>query len=251
MFVRHESPEKKESYVSYLEKYRLQVDAFVNVCHKLSKNMYVTGHGGNLAWKLADDVILITATCLNKGEHTAEDVVFINPAGEVIEGNRKPTGETPMYVNFFRDRPDIQTVIHCHPPMTGTFAITKGPNMLMRPVYPETTTEVGPVPIVPYGEPLTQRLADNFLPFLQKYNAFLMENHGLVIMSSKDIRWTMMLTELLEMTAVSLLQALAIGEIKEISREDVVNLGNIITARGLPMFGAPGVNDSLESLYFD
>ena len=43
----------------------------------------------------------------------------------------------------------------------------------------ETVVEVGPVPIVPFGEPLTQELADNFKPYLQKYNTFLMENHGL------------------------------------------------------------------------
>jgi L-fuculose-phosphate aldolase len=135
--------------------------------------------------------------------------------------------------------------------MTGAFAVTAGPNLLMRPVFPETATEVGPVPVVPYGEPLTQRLADNFLPYLRRYNAFLMENHGLVIMSPRGIQWTLMLTELLEMTAVTLLHASRLGGIKEISREDVANLDNIIRSRGLPMFGAPGVNNSLVELFFD
>ena len=102
-----------------------------------------------------------------------------------------------------------------------------------------------------YGEPLTQRLADNFLPYLKKYNAFLVENHGLVIMSPWDIAWTMMLTELLETTSATLIPALAIGGVKEISREDVINLENTMKTRGLPMFGAPGENDSLVSLYYD
>ncbi len=234
----------------YLEKYRNEVEQFVSVCGKLSANMYVTGHGGNMAWKLEDNVILITPTQLNKGEITPADVVFINMEGEVLEGTRKSTGETPMYINFFRERPDIVSVIHCHPPKTGVFAITKGKNWLMRPVFPETTTEVGPVPVVPYGEPLTQRLADNFLPYLQKYDAFLMENHGLVIMTPGDVQWTMMMTELLEMTSESILAALATGDIKEISKEDVDNLDNVCKTRGLPLFGAPGVNDSLVSLYF-
>ncbi|MFW6154655.1 MAG: class II aldolase/adducin family protein [Planctomycetota bacterium] len=237
--------------MKFSEIYAVQVDQFVRVCGRLSALMYVTGHGGNLAWKLEDDLILITPTQMNKGDITAADVVFLRPDGTVAEGDRRPTGETPMYVNFFRDRPDVNAVIHCHPPMTGAFAITAGPNLLMRPIFPETTTEVGPVPVVPYGEPLTRRLADNFLPFLRRYNAFLMENHGLVIMTPKDITWAMMLTELLEMTSVSLLQAAAVGPVKEISRDDVANLDNIIKARNLPMFGAPGVNDSLVDLYFE
>jgi L-fuculose-phosphate aldolase len=237
--------------MTYGEEYAEEVATFVDVCHKLAAHMYVTGHGGNLAWKLADDLVLITPTRLNKGQVTAEDVVFVSLAGEVVEGERSPTGELPMYVNFFRERPDIVSVLHCHPPMTGAFAITKGKNWLTRPIFPETVTEVGPVPVVPYGEPLTQRLADNFLPYLTKYDAFLMENHGLVIMSRKGIGWTMMTTELLEMTATTILQALAIGdEISEISRADVRNLENIMQTRGLPLFGAPGVNEGLEALYY-
>jgi len=234
----------------YVDKYASQVATFCEVCHTLAKRLYVTGHGGNLAWKLEDDLILITPTRLNKGEVEADDVVFARLSGEKVEGRRNPTGELPMYVNFFRERPDIVSVLHCHPPMTGAFAITKGKNWLMRPLFPETVTEVGPVPVVPYGEPLTQRLADAFLPYLPKYNAFLMENHGLVIMSRGDIGWTLMNTELLEMTATTILQAALLGDIKEIGLADVRNLDNIMRTRELPLMGAPGVNKSLVDLYF-
>jgi L-fuculose-phosphate aldolase len=156
----------------------------------------------------------------------------------------------PMYLNFYRDRPDIKSVIHCHPPYTNAFAILKGTNWLMRPVFPETVAEVGPVPLVPYGEPLTQKLADNFAPFVQKYNAFLMESHGLTILSTAAICRTMQLVEILEISAISILQALAVGEVKELTREDVQNLENTMRTRNLPMIGAPGANTSMVDLYF-
>lgn len=232
------------------DQYQDKIEVFVDVCHRLSVNKYVTGFGGNLAWKVADDVLLITPTQLNKGDVQAQDVVFINMQGEKLAGVRKSTGETPMYVNFFRERPDIQAVIHCHPPYTNSFAISKGKNWLMRPLFPETSTEVGPVPVVPYGEPLTQRLADNFLPFLKKYNAFLMENHGLVIMSPLDLNWVMMTTELLEMTSLHILHALILGDLKEISKQDVANMDNIMRTRNLPYMGAPGQYQSLVDVFF-
>ncbi len=235
---------------SLVQRYAREVEQFITVCHTLAERLYVTGHGGNLAWRLDEDLILITPTQVNKGDVTPDKVVFVTMQGETIEGSYRPTGETPMYLNFFRERPDIVSVIHCHPPKTGAFAILEGENWLMRPMYPETTTEVGPVPLVPYGEPLTQRLADNFLPYLRKYNAFLMENHGLVIMTRQGIDWTLMMTELLEQTSDSLLAALAVGGIKELSVEDVRNLDNILKTRDLPLFGAPGVNTSLVDLYF-
>ena len=40
-----------------LEKYSDKIDTFVGVCHHLAEKQYVTGHGGNLAWKLEDNFL--------------------------------------------------------------------------------------------------------------------------------------------------------------------------------------------------
>ena len=232
------------------KKYKSEVKTFVKVCRRLAHNMYVTGYGGNLAWKLEEDLLLITPTQRNKGDVKPKDVVFVNLAGNVVEGQRRPTGELPMYVKFFQERSDIVSVIHCHAPAVCAIAISSGKNYLMRPLYPETTTEIGPVPVVPYGQPLTEELAENFGPYLQQYNSFIMENHGLVTMSRGDIAWTLMNIELLESTAQSIILALQSGGIKELDVEQVRRLGEVMWQRNLPLFGAPGVNASLEALYF-
>jgi len=237
--------------MSYLDQYHQSVDAFIRVCHRLAETMYVTGYGGNLAWRLEEDLLLITPTQMNKGKIRPEDVVFINLSGQTIEGKRRPTGERPMYLKFFNDRPDIVSVIHCHPPAVCGMAISAGKNWLMRPLFPEATTEIGPVPIVPYAEPLTEELAQNFSPYLKKYNSFIMENHGLVMMSRGDIEWTLLNVEVLESTAISVIYALQAGEIKELNLEAVRRLGNVMRTRNLPLFGAPGVNQTLEEMYFD
>jgi len=233
-----------------LTKYQQQVATFIKVCHRLAQNMYVTAHGGNLAWKLEEDLVLITPTQMYKGDIQSEDVVFISRKGDTVEGKRRPTGEKPMYLKFFADRPDIASVIHCHPPNVCAAAIMKGKNWLERPFYPETITEVGPVPVVPYAEPLTEKLARNFSPYLQKYNSFIMQNHGLVTMSRGDIEWTLFNVELLEVTAQSLMKAVTAGEVRELDFEAVSNLSNVMKTRNLPLFGAPGANKSLVELYF-
>jgi L-fuculose-phosphate aldolase len=243
--------EKEHHHMSFLTQYEQQVDSLVKVCHRLAQNMYVTGYGGNLAWKLQDNLLLITPTQMNKGSIQREDVVFINLQGQVVEGKRRPTGETAMYLKFFNERPDIVSVIHCHPPAVCGMAITTGKNWLMRPLFPETTTEIGPVPVVPYGEPLTEDLAIQFSPFLPKYNSFIMENHGLVTLSRGDIEWTLLNVEVLESTTQSIIYALQAGGVKELDYEAVRRLGNVMRARGLPLFGAPGVNQCLEEMYFE
>lgn len=233
-----------------IEKYAAETREFVGVCNRLAQNQYVTSSGGNLAWRLEDDLLLITPTKLYKGDVNLQDLVFIDMNGKVVEGERKPTGETPVYLKFFGVRQDIISVIHCHAPHACAIAISRGENWLMRPIFPETTIEVGPVPMVPYAEPLTERLAENFVPFLTKYNSFLMESHGLVTMSRGSIKETLMLVELLEMSAKSILQALRVGDIKELNRQAVKDLSNTMHTRCLPLFGAPGINASLEDLYY-
>ena len=67
--------------MSLQKKYSKEVSLFVKVCGRLAKNMFVTGYGGNLAWKLEKDLILITPTQMNKGDVTEKDLVFINRKG--------------------------------------------------------------------------------------------------------------------------------------------------------------------------
>jgi hypothetical protein len=43
---------------------------------------------------------------------------------------------------------------------------------------------------------------------------------------------------------------LMVGELKELTREDVQNLENTMKTRNLPMIGLPGVNVSMVDLYF-
>lgn len=233
-----------------VDKYSKEVELFVKVCHRLAGNMYVTGFGGNLAWILEDNLVLITPTQMNKGDITQNDVVFIDLDGNTVEGTKRPTGEKPMYLNFFNKRKDIKSVIHCHPPFACAAAIMKDSEFLMKPYYPETVTEVGPVPVVPYAQPLTQTLADNFLPFLDKYNSFIMENHGLVTMTTGDIKWTVMTVELFESSLKSMFAAMAAGQLKELDKQAVVDLGNVMKERDLPLFGKPGIHNTLEDMYF-
>ena len=232
------------------ERYAEQNKQFVRVASRLAANGFVTAHGGNAAWKLEDDLTLITPTQMNKGDITEADTVFIDLAGAIVDGSRRPTGEKPMYLKFFERRPDIQSVVHCHPPCVCAAAIMEDPSFMMRPFYPETVTEVGPVPTVPYAQPLTQELADAFEPFIRKYNSFIMANHGLVTMSTGGIYWTLLNVELLESSVDSMLRAMAAGTLSELSREAVRDLSEVMAERGLPLFGAPGANTTLESMYF-
>ena len=53
------------------------------------------------------------------------------------------------------------------------------------------------------------------------------------------------------LTARSVGIACQMGEIRELDRQEVRDLEKVMKTRNLPLCGAPGVNQSLEALYFE
>ena len=114
--------------MTYRKKHKVEVDFFVKACHRVSELQYVTDHGGNLAWRVEEDLVLITPTMMNKGDIRAQDVVFLDPSGKKLDGDRPVTSEWVVYRTLFKARPDIRAIIHSHPPRTSGFAIARGAN---------------------------------------------------------------------------------------------------------------------------
>lgn len=237
--------------MSLITQHAREVTEFIATCHRLAQLGYVTSEGGNCSWRLANDLILISPTRMPKGAMTPNDVIFINAAGVVIEGAHRPSGESPIHMACFAARPDLRSIVHCHPPATCAFAITAGQNWLARPLFPEVIIEVGPVPLVPYAVPLSQDLVACFAPFFSRYNSFLMQNHGLLSATDGDLGQTMMRVELLECAANSIALAMAMGGIHELDRQEVGDLEQVMRTRRLPLPGLPGRNHSLIDLYFE
>jgi L-fuculose-phosphate aldolase len=75
-------------------------------------------------------------------------------------------------------RPDIQAVVHAHPPTATGFAASG--MALTQPLICELVIGLGCVPLAKYGTPGTPELADGLSPLIPQYDAILMANHGVV-----------------------------------------------------------------------
>ena len=169
------------------ERYAPQIEELARAANRLAEIGFVTSHGGNLSLRV-DDGVLITPTKLAKLAIRFGDICAVDMDGNVLyaaEG-RKPTGEWPFHVRIMNRRPDVRGIVHAHPPVLTGFAIAGG-DWLRMPFLPEPVTEVGPMIMVPYAVPLSDRLAEHFDAVIDKSNGFLMENHGAVMVSPEGI----------------------------------------------------------------
>ncbi|MFO7616843.1 MAG: class II aldolase/adducin family protein, partial [Bacteroidales bacterium] len=120
------------------EKYQLGIQKMVVASKRIAEKGFVTSHGGNLSFRVDDDVILITPTKVPKAEIEFDDIALIDRQGRLLfasEG-RKPTGETPFHLDILNRRPDLRGLIHAHPPPITALALVHS-DILAKPLVPE------------------------------------------------------------------------------------------------------------------
>jgi L-fuculose-phosphate aldolase len=139
---------------------------------------WVAANDGNISIRLDQDRILCTPTGTSKGMMHVDDLIIVDMQGNKIEGRRERTSEIAMHLTIYGMRPDVKAVVHAHPPVsTGFAAAGKALNMAL---LPEVIIGLGCVPLADYGLPGTPALTDPMLPYIPKYDAILMANHGAV-----------------------------------------------------------------------
>lgn len=233
-----------------MERYAEGAEEVARAANRLAELGYVTSHGGNLSLRASEGVALITPTKVPKRDVRPEDVCAVDMDGNALHAKpgRKPTGEWPFHLRIMRLRPDVRGVLHAHPPVLTGFAIAGGGDMA-RAFLPEPVIEVGPMLSVPYAEPLSEELAERFDAYILRSNGFLMENHGMLMVSAEGVWRALELTEMMEAAAKSILVARLLGGARELPPEEVDKLENVIRIRELPLPGARGAIDSLAEAY--
>lgn len=139
-----------------------------------AKNMVVS-NDGNISCRVADG-IWATPTGVCKGDMTLEMLVKVDDDGHILEGTHKPSSELKMHLRVYQENPDVQAVVHAHPPMATSFAVAG--IALDTPILPEAIVNLGVVPVAPYAVPGTQAVPDSIAPYCRTHNAVLLANHG-------------------------------------------------------------------------
>jgi len=139
---------------------------------------WVAANDGNVSVRLDDRRILCTCTGVSKGMMTPADIIVCDLKGNKIDGARERTTEIAMHLTIYEMRPDVSAVVHAHPPVATGFAVAGRPLTLA--LLPEVIVSLGCVPLAEYGLPGTPALTAGMLPYIPKYDAILLANHGSV-----------------------------------------------------------------------
>src|ERR671913_2394163 len=149
----------------------------IRVCHLMYERSYVVSSDGNVSVRLDDGRILATPTMTCKGRMTEDSLALTDLDGKPLN-DRKASSELAMHLLIYREREDVRSVCHAHPPHGSAFAVAG--LAIDQPILSEVILTLGCVPLAEYGTPSTDELTDAMLPLVKHHNALLMANHGAV-----------------------------------------------------------------------
>ncbi len=192
-----------------------------DIGRRLYDRGFVAANDGNISVRLNDQEILCTPTLISKGFMKPADLCTVNMEGEQTGGRRKRSSEVLLHLEVYRQRPDVQCVLHCHPPHVNAFAITGEP--IPVGVMPEVELFLGEVPTAPYALTGTQALADSIKPFIDRTNIIVLANHGTVSFGDTVERacwWT----EILDAYCRTLILSRSLGPVRSLTNDQVRDL---------------------------
>lgn len=199
---------------------------------RMAERGLIAASDGNVSARWGAHRLLVTPSACDKSQLSAADIMEVDLEGRVVGAGGKASSELAMHLVCYRARPEIQAVVHAHPP-TAVAMTLAGSSLLEEPIIPEMITTVGAVPTVPYRTPTTSGLAEAIRPFAERCDVMMLENHGSVCLG-RDLQDAWMKLDKLEHSALTLWRAAAFGGARKLDREEVTRLLELRQREGFP-----------------
>jgi len=144
------------------------------LCRHKSGNFSICARDGKF--------ILITPSGIDKSLLEIDDIVVTDFDGNIITNpnNRKASMELSMHMAIYKERPDVNAVVHTHSTYATAFAV-KGAKI--PPVVTEAIFYGENVEVAEFARSGSIQLAENVVKQIKKADVCLLKNHGVITVS--------------------------------------------------------------------
>jgi len=214
--------------------HRLRRD-LVEAAHLCHRQGLLVALDGNLSARLSDSLVLCTRAGCHKGLLTDDDLIVVDLAGRRVRGRGDATSELAMHLACYRERPDVEAIVHAHPPTCIAFTVAGV--SLARCILPEVVLTLGAIPTLDYATTGTKELAELVAGAARTHDAVMLDRHGAVCLG-KDVLDAFCKLETMEQVAKVMLAARTLGDVRELPSAEAVHLRELGAAR----YGGPPVS---------
>jgi ribulose-5-phosphate 4-epimerase/fuculose-1-phosphate aldolase len=208
-----------------------------DACRVLAARGLAEGFLGHISLRVDADRLLIR--CRGPQERglawtTADDVHLVSLDGEPgapgeLDG-WTPPNELPLHTEVLRARPDVQAVVHAHPPAVVAADLA---GLGIRPIVgafdmPGTKLAAGGVPVYPRGVLVRdRRLAAEMVQAMGDQPVVVLRGHGLTSSGGSVPEAVLRAISVDQIARLSLTIASAGGELRDLPPEDMAELPDL------------------------
>lgn len=213
----------------------------VAASRRLHQAGWVANHDGNISLRLTGDRLLITPTAYSKLDVDEASLIIVDFKGQVLEGRKKPFSELELHLAAYRARPEVEVVVHAHPPHATAFGLVGAE---LSPIaMPEIIVSLGDrIPTLARALPKTPKAVKVVEEAAARYDAMLLEGNGALTLGA-DLSQALLRMELVEHYAKILTISKSLGAVKPLAAEE---LSTLLEARKKAGLG-PKIIESSET----
>ena len=200
----------------------------------------IVSNDGNISARLSPGRLLITPSGLHKGFLEPGHILLIDEDGKRIgpgsTANRKlkPTSELPLHLEAYRQRPDVDAVVHAHPPISIALSVAGIP--MADCLLPEVIVSLGLIPTTEYATPASKESILAIRELITNHDALILQRHGSVTVGDSPMQAFMRL-ETVEQNARITFMLAQLGVVNPLPAEEVAKLLKQRKALGLAREG--------------
>lgn len=194
----------------------------VAVSRRLHENGWVANHDGNVSVRLHGQRLLITPTAYSKRDVDDSALIVVDFDGKVREGRNKPFSELELHLAIYRARPEVEAVLHAHPPFATAFGLV---GIELSPVaMPEIVVSLGSrIPTLPRVMPRDKAGVEAVERAAREVDAMVLAGNG-VFTCGPELSLALLRMELVEHYAKILSIARGLGPVPALPEGDVAKL---------------------------
>ncbi len=175
---------------------------------RLLRSGYVSGTWGNISCRINAGFMAITPSGREYEGLKPEDMVIVNIYDLSYKGDLKPSGEMGLHAAIYRERPEINAVMHTHSPNASTVAASRRE---VPPILDDMAQIIGPsLRVAEYALPGTAKIIKATMKALSGRNAALLANHGAICVG-RDMEEAFVTCEIMEKSCRAFIEAQFLG----------------------------------------
>ena len=200
------------------------LDCIQDLMHK----GFILGLGGNASVRIeGTDYIAVTPSQREHEELAPDDICVVDfDLNPVVENGLQPSLESPMHISVYRNRLDVNAVVHTHQIFASIFSLINQP---IPALFDEVSSRIGNVvEVVPYGLSGSRELLDNITARLNNRSyCYILQNHGALCLGTA-LTEAKRNAELLEKAAKIYYYALTTGKEVTTLPQDIQDLFDLV-----------------------